>query len=209
MGENGCGKSTLLKIITGRVQPDFGWVEIGQTVKIGYFSQESEELDNKVRVIDYIRDAGEYVVTKEGTVTASQMLERFLFDGTMQYSPIGKLSGGEKRRLHLLRVLMEAPNVLILDEPTNDLDIQTLTILEDYLDGFDGIVITVSHDRYFLDRSVSRIFAFEPGGVIRQYEGGYSDYLAAVKDCEPKAEKSLRKKSGTSNERGNRVGKGS
>ena len=205
VGENGCGKSTLLKIITGRVQPDFGWVEIGQTVKIGYFSQESEEIDNKVRVIDYIRDAGEYVVTKEGTVTASQMLERFLFDGTMQYSPIGKLSGGEKRRVHLLRVLMEAPNVLILDEPTNDLDIQTLTILEDYLDGFDGIVITVSHDRYFLDRIVSRIFAFEPGGVIRQYEGGYSDYLAAVKDCEPKAEKKSEEKSGTSNERGNRV----
>ena len=185
-----------MKIITGRVQPDFGWVEIGQTVKIGYFSQESEELDNKVRVIDYIRDAGEYVVTKEGTVTASQMLERFLFDGTMQYSPIGKLSGGEKRRLHLLRVLMEAPNVLILDEPTNDLDIQTLTILEDYLDGFDGIVITVSHDRYFLDRIVSRIFAFEPGGVIRQYEGGYSDYLAAVKTVSQRQRKSLRKRAG-------------
>lgn len=179
IGENGCGKSTLLKILTGKITPDTGAVEVGQTVKIGYFSQESEELDDSQRVIDYIKETGEYVETPDGTVTAAQMLERFLFDGTMQWSIIGKLSGGEKRRLYLLKILMSAPNVLILDEPTNDLDIQTLTILEDYLDGFDGIVITVSHDRYFLDRIVSRIFAFEENSKIQQYEGGYSDYLIA------------------------------
>ena len=179
IGPNGCGKSTLLKIINGITEPDCGTIDIGQTVKIGYFSQESEAMDDSMKVIDYIREAGEYVQTTEGTITASQMLERFLFDGTMQWNLIGKLSGGEKRRLFLLRILMTAPNVLILDEPTNDLDIQTLTILEDYLDSFDGIVITVSHDRYFLDRVVRRIFAFEGNGVIQQYEGGYSDYLIA------------------------------
>lgn len=188
IGENGCGKSTLLKILVGQTEPDAGSVEIGQTVKSGYFSQESEEMDDSERVIDYIRDAGEYVVTAEGTVTASQMLERFLFDGSMQWNVIGRLSGGEKRRLHLLRVLMEAPNVLILDEPTNDLDIQTLTILEDYLDSFDGIVITVSHDRYFLDRIVGRIFAYEENGRLQQYEGNYSDYLAAYEMRHPKEE---------------------
>ena len=185
VGPNGCGKSTMLKILTGEIQADAGTIEIGQTVKIGYFSQESEELDDACRVIDYIKEVGEYVVTKEGTITAAQMLERFLFEGAMQWNPIGKLSGGEKRRLYLLRVLMGAPNVLILDEPTNDLDIQTLTILEDYLDGFDGIVITVSHDRYFLDRIVNRIFAFEEAGRLWQYEGGYSDYLLAYERRHP------------------------
>lgn len=175
-GPNGCGKSTLLKILTGNLEPDEGTMEWGPTVKIGYFSQEGEELDDSMKVIDYIKEAGEYVTTTEGVITASAMLERFLFDGPMQWNPIGKLSGGEKRRLFLLKILMTAPNVLILDEPTNDLDIKTLTILEDYLDNFDGIVVTVSHDRYFLDRIVRRIFAFEEGGKIRQYEGGYSDY---------------------------------
>jgi ATP-binding cassette subfamily F protein uup len=185
IGENGCGKSTLLKILVGKVLPDTGSVDIGQTVKIGYFSQESEEMDQSMRVIDYIKEAGEYVTTTEGVITASQMLERFLFDGTMQWNVIAKLSGGERRRLHLLRVLMEAPNVLILDEPTNDLDIQTLTILEDYLDAFDGIVITVSHDRYFLDRIVRRIFAYEEDGHLQQYEGNYSDYLIAYEIRHP------------------------
>ena len=179
-GPNGCGKSTLLKILTGNLEPDEGTMEWGPTVKIGYFSQEGEELDDSMKVIDYIKEAGEYVTTTEGVITASAMLERFLFDGPMQWNPIGKLSGGEKRRLFLLKILMTAPNVLVLDEPTNDLDIKTLTILEDYLDSFDGIVVTVSHDRYFLDRIVRRIFAFEEGGKIRQYEGGYSDYRLAA-----------------------------
>ena len=179
IGENGCGKSTLLKIIVGEEQPKEGTVTIGDTVKIGYFSQDSRKMDENMRVIDYVKEVGEYITTTEGKITAAMMLERFLFDGNMQYSLIGKLSGGERRRLQLLRVLMSAPNVLILDEPTNDLDIQTLTILEDYLDHFDGIVITVSHDRYFLDRIVQRIFAFEENGHIQQYEGGYSDYLIA------------------------------
>ncbi len=179
IGPNGCGKSTLLKIINGIVEPDSGEIEIGQTIKIAYFSQENEYMNENQRVIDYIRDVAEYVPTKDGSISASLMLERFLFEGSMQYGLISKLSGGEKRRLYLLRILMEAPNVLILDEPTNDLDIQTLTILEDYLDSFDGIVITVSHDRYFLDRVARRIFAFEEDGVIWQYEGGYSDYLIA------------------------------
>lgn len=182
IGANGCGKSTLLKVISGVELPDAGIVDIGQTVKIGYFSQENEYMDETLRVIDYIKETAEYIQTVDGTVTASQMLERFLFDGTMQWSIIEKLSGGEKRRLYLLKILMSAPNVLLLDEPTNDLDIQTLTILEDYLDGFDGIVITVSHDRYFLDRVVRRIFAFEGEGVVRQYEGGFSDYDEKVKD---------------------------
>lgn len=179
IGPNGCGKSTLLKMIYGNVEPDAGTIEIGQTIRMGYFSQENEEMDGKMRVIDYVKEVGEYIQTSDGRITASQMLENFLFDGAMQWSPIEKLSGGERRRLFLLRVLMSSPNVLILDEPTNDLDIQTLTILEDYLDHFDGIVITVSHDRYFLDRIVRRIFAFEENGHIQQYEGGYSDYLIA------------------------------
>lgn len=176
IGKNGCGKSTLLKMIMGMVQPDKGSISIGQTVKIGYFSQHNEEMDEGLKVIDYMREVGEYLETPEGSISASQMLERFLFPSSAQYNLIGRLSGGEKRRLYLLKILMGAPNVLILDEPTNDLDIQTLTILEDYLDTFAGIVITVSHDRYFLDRVVRRIFAFEKCGELVQYEGGYTDY---------------------------------
>lgn len=176
VGRNGCGKTTLMKMITGAVQPDAGDIEIGQTIKIGYYAQECDMPDDK-RVIDYIRDVAEIIDTTEGRVTAARMLEKFLFLGEDQYGLVGKLSGGEKRRLNLCRVLMEAPNVLILDEPTNDLDIATLTILESYLDTFQGIVIAVSHDRYFLDRTMKRIFAFEGDGIIRQYEGNYSDYL--------------------------------
>lgn len=177
IGPNGCGKSTLLKIIHGDIQPDNGCIETGQTIRIGYFSQENEAMDGSMKVIDYVKEAGEYIATTDGRITASQMLENFLFDGAMQWSKIEKLSGGERRRLYLMRVLMEAPNVLLLDEPTNDLDIQTLRILEDYLDRFHGIIVAVSHDRYFLDRTVNRIFSFEGGGRIRQSEGGYSDYL--------------------------------
>ncbi len=184
IGPNGCGKSTLMKVITGVIEPDAGAVEIGDTIRIGYFSQEAEEMDDDQRVIDYIKDVAEYVPTKDGRITASQMLERFLFDGNMQYTPIGKLSGGEKRRLYLCKVLMESPNVLVLDEPTNDLDIPTLTILEDYLDSFQGIVITVSHDRYFLDNLADRIFAFEGNGYLKQYEGGYTDYAEAKQSME-------------------------
>lgn len=176
VGKNGCGKSTLLKIITGLVEADEGNVSIGPTVKIGYFSQENEEMNPKEKVIDYVKEVAEYIETVDGKITASKMLERFLFTGGMQYSLIEKLSGGEKRRLHLLRILMGAPNVLILDEPTNDLDIQTLSILEDYLDQFDGIIVTVSHDRYFLDRIATRIFSFEGNGFIKQYEGGFTEY---------------------------------
>lgn len=178
IGPNGCGKTTLMKLIHKTAAPDEGNIVIGQTVKIGYYAQEigEGEMPSGQRVIDYIRDVAEYVQTPEGSVTASQMLERFLFEGKDQYGLLGKLSGGEKRRLNLLKVLMGAPNVLILDEPTNDLDIATLTVLEDYLDSFQGIVITVSHDRYFLDRTVKRIFAFEEGGRLVQYEGAYTDY---------------------------------
>ena len=184
VGKNGCGKTTLMKIVDGRIKPDSGIVNIGQTIKIGYYTQEIENdkdagiayMNPDDKVIDYIKNTAEFVRTQEGLVSASVMLERFLFPSSQQYSKIEKLSGGEKRRLNLLRVLMEAPNVLILDEPTNDLDIETMTILEDYLDSFDGIVITVSHDRYFLDRVVRRIFSFEGNGVIKQYEGGYTDY---------------------------------
>ena len=195
IGANGCGKSTLIKIINGIVTPDSGEVEIGDTIKIGYFAQENQHMEEGgMRVIDYIRNVAEYIETAKGTASASQMLERFLFSPAMQYTPIEKLSGGEKRRLYLLRVLMEAPNVLILDEPTNDLDIATLTILEDYLDSFSGIVITVSHDRYFLDRVVNRIFAFEGNGVIRQYEGGFTDYLEKKKAEEKSITSSNNKK---------------
>ena len=183
VGENGCGKSTLMKIIMGEITPDSGSVEIGQTVKIGYFSQENEYLPQDIKVIDYIKDTAEYVKTVDGVISASKMLERFLFDSTLQYQMINRLSGGEKRRLYLLKILMEAPNVLILDEPTNDLDISTMMILEDYLDSFAGIVISVSHDRYFLNRMANRIFAYErisnsDGTVINQYEGNYDDYMS-------------------------------
>ncbi|MCB6347881.1 ABC-F family ATP-binding cassette domain-containing protein [[Clostridium] symbiosum] len=182
IGPNGSGKSTLMKMIAGLVQPDSGETVIGQTVRMGYFSQDNEEMDDSLKVIDYIKNVAEYVKTPDGMVSASQMLEQFLFPSSMQYTLIGKLSGGEKRRLCLLHILMGAPNVLLLDEPTNDLDIRTLTILEDYLDHFQGIVIAVSHDRYFLDRVVRRIFAFEGDGAVKQYEGGYTDYQAALEE---------------------------
>ena len=180
IGPNGCGKTTLLKLLTGKESPDGGTIEIGGTIRIGYFSQENEYMDESLRVIDYIRDTAEYIRTADGIATASQMCERFLFTPSMQYTVIGRLSGGEKRRLYLLKVLMEAPNVLILDEPTNDLDIRTLTVLEDYIGTYDGIVVAVSHDRYFLDKIATRIFAFEGDGQIRQYEGGFTDYKEAV-----------------------------
>ena len=181
VGPNGSGKSTLLNMITGQIEPDCGVVEIGQTVKIGYFSQENGEMDGNLRVIDYIKEEANFLPAADGgIITASQMLERFLFPPDLQWTPINKLSGGEKRRLYLLRVLMASPNVLLLDEPTNDLDIQTLTILEDYLDEFPGAVIVVSHDRYFLDRVVEKVFAFENDGSIKEYVGGYSDYSQAV-----------------------------
>lgn len=204
VGGNGCGKTTLMKLIAGMISPDAGSIKVGQTVKLGYYSQEIifadkpkeqessrtndvEYMNPAQKVIDYIKDTAEYVRTEDGLVSASAMLERFLFTVEQQYSPIEKLSGGERRRLYLLRVLMEAPNVLILDEPTNDLDTQTLSIFEDYLDHYEGVVITVSHDRYFLDRVVERIFAYEGNGVLVQYEGGYTDYMAK----RPKTESSL------------------
>ena len=175
IGRNGAGKSTLLKLITGLLKPDSGEIEIGQTVKIGYFSQENEALSGELTVIDSIKEIAEFVPSPEGPISAARMLERFLFPSSQHYMKVEKLSGGEKRRLFLLKVLMGAPNLLILDEPTNDLDIRTMTVLEDYLDSFAGIVIAVSHDRYFLDRTVHRILALEDG-VISQYEGGYTDY---------------------------------
>lgn len=175
VGHNGCGKSTLMKILADLEQADSGAIEWGETIKIGYFAQKCEVMDERERVIDYIKDAAEYVRTSEGLVSASKMLERFLFSSDMQYTPIAKISGGERRRLYLLKVLMQSPNVLILDEPTNDLDIATLRVLEDFLDEFAGIVITVSHDRYFLDRTVDRIAAFENGNIV-VYEGDYTEY---------------------------------
>ena len=182
IGPNGCGKTTLIKMITNNLQPDSGKIIIGETIKLGYFSQENEYMNEEQKVIDYMKDTAEYLETAEGLISASKMLERFLFDSTLQYQQIKRLSGGEKRRLYLLKVLMEAPNVLILDEPTNDLDIQTLSILEDYIEQFQGIVITVSHDRYFLDRIVNRLFVFEQNGFIKQVEGSYSDYLITTEE---------------------------
>ena len=179
IGPNGCGKSTLLKMMAGQIAPDEGEIEIGETIRIGYFAQEVPDMDNSVRVIDYIKDFGEYVQTEEGKISASAMLERFLFTPEMQYTPVEKLSGGEKRRLYLLSVLMQGANVLLLDEPSNDLDIATVTILEDYLNSFEGIVVAVSHDRYFLDNVVDRIFELDGNGDVTQYEGGYTDYLNA------------------------------
>lgn len=198
VGPNGCGKSTLLKMIAGIVPQDSGQVIVGQTVKMGYYAQEiasekpkadSQEneidfsyMDSEQRVIDYVKDIAEYIQTADGTVSAPAMLERFLFSPEKQYSPIGKLSGGEKKRLNLLRVLAASPNFIVLDEPSNNLDIATLTILEDYLDRYEGIVVAVSHDRYFLDRTMKRIFAFEENGKLRQYEGGYTDYAMRKAD---------------------------
>jgi len=177
VGMNGAGKSTLLNMIAKRIEPDIGVIEIGDTVKIGYFSQESEIMDETIKVIDYIKNIAEIVETVDGNITASQMLEKFLFPADLQYNTIQRLSGGERRRLFLLSIIMRAPNILLLDEPTNDLDIQTLTILEDYLDTFSGAVITVSHDRYFLDKVVDMIFELIGDGTVKQYNGGYSDYL--------------------------------
>lgn len=182
VGKNGSGKSTLLKLLCGQITPDSGSVVWGETAKIGYFSQESEELDPKQRVIDVVREIAEDVYTKQGVITASQMLERFLFPGELQYSRVEKLSGGEKRRLLLLCVLMSSPNLLFLDEPTNDLDIQTLQVLEEYLESFAGAVIVVSHDRYFLDRVTDKVFALKRGGLIKPYLGGYTAYLSQEKE---------------------------
>lgn len=197
IGSNGCGKSTLIKMIAGLTEPDEGVIEIGETVKIGYFAQEEQDMDDGQRVIDYVKDIAEYIPTREGRISASQMLERFLFTPDMQYAPIGKLSGGEKRRLYLLGTLSSGINTILLDEPGNSLDIPTLTILEDYLNSFPGIVITVSHDRYFLDNVVDRIFAFEENGHLRQYEGGYTDYLAAKQNQAAGEEESSVQKKGT------------
>ncbi|MCC8103124.1 MAG: ABC-F family ATP-binding cassette domain-containing protein [Clostridiales bacterium] len=193
VGPNGCGKSTLLNMICRSLEPDAGQITIGQTIRIGYFAQENSALSGSQTAIECVKEIGEYIHTGNGTISASQLLECFLFDKTMQWTRVEKLSGGEKRRLYLLRVLMSEPNVLVLDEPTNDLDIHTLEVLEEYLDSFDGIVITVSHDRYFLDRTVQRIFAFEENGHLQQYEGNYSDYLHARPKSNSVSETALRK----------------
>jgi ATP-binding cassette subfamily F protein uup len=198
IGKNGCGKSTLLKMIAGEVVPDHGTVVKGDTVKIGYFSQESEEMDTSLRVIDYIRGIAENIETVDGTLTASQMLEKFLFPVDLQWNRIDRLSGGERRRLFLLRVIMDAPNILLMDEPSNDLDIETLEILEDYLENFNGAVVVVSHDRYFLDKVVDRIFEFQSDGTLKQYIGGYSDYEenCAVQAKKEKQEAEIQRKPG-------------
>lgn len=211
IGKNGCGKSTLLKIILGMVPFDEGSIEIGPTVKIGYFAQEmerEEDMNPNYRVIDYIKDVAEYVDTGNGKISAAKLLENFLFKGEDQYGLIGKLSGGERRRLYLCRVLMSAPNVLILDEPTNDLDITTLTVLENYLDSFSGIVVAVSHDRYFLDRVVRRIFAFQPDSTLKQSEGGYTDYENRLIMTDNKVVKSNKATYNSENDKNNNNDKG-
>ena len=181
IGPNGSGKSTIIKMLAGLVEPDSGEIQVGETIKIGYFAQEEQHMNDNIRVIDYVKDIAEYITTKDGKISASQMLEQFLFTPDMQYAPIGKLSGGEKRRLYLLGVLAQSINLLLIDEPGNNLDIPTMTILEDYLNSFPGIVITVSHDRYFLDNIADRILELDGNGHITQYEGGYTDYLEAKK----------------------------
>lgn len=194
IGNNGAGKTTLINMLKGALNPDSGEIEVGETVKIGCFSQDDSHMDHNLRVIDYVKEGGEYIPVADGTkITASTMCERFLFDGTMQYTKIEKLSGGERRRLHLLRVLMEAPNVLLLDEPTNDLDINTLNILEDFLDSYIGVVVVVSHDRYFLDRVCNKIFAYEGNGEIETYNGNYSDYSIKVELKKANKEKEVKK----------------
>ncbi|MCS7461116.1 ABC-F family ATP-binding cassette domain-containing protein [Paenibacillus doosanensis] len=202
IGPNGSGKSTLLNLIAGRLQPDEGAIEIGSTVKLAYYTQETVEMDPKQRVIEYVKEAAEVIRLANGeSITAAQMLERFLFSPSLQWTPIGKLSGGERRRLYLLRTLMGEPNVLLLDEPTNDLDIQTLTILEEYLEDFPGAVITVSHDRYFLDRTADHLFAFEGGEQIRHFYGNYTEYMEAVRR-EEQAESEVRKQQPSSGAQG-------
>ena len=187
IGPNGYGKTTLVRMICGLLKPDSGSIVRGDTVKIGYFSQESfigEEFDPSVKAVDYIRSISQEIQTPEGTLSASQMMEKFLFPSELQYTEIGRLSGGERRRLYLLRVLMEAPNVLVLDEPTNHLDIETLAVLEDYLESFPGVVIAVSHDRYFLDKLMNHVFVLAGNGEVRHYTGGYADYRADVAEQE-------------------------
>ena len=206
VGDNGMGKSTLIKMLEGKLNPDSGEIIKGETVKIACFSQDDEHMDPNMRAIEYIKEVAEYLQTGTGErITASQMCEKFLFDGTMQWTPIGKLSGGERRRLHLLRILMEAPNVLLLDEPTNDLDIETLKRLEDYLDDFGGVIITVSHDRYFLDRVCNRIFAYEGNGHIRIYTGNYSDYLLTKEFEELSKQEEFKKENKNSSSKKERV----
>ena len=204
VGSNGAGKSTFLKMLCGQIMPDSGRIVLGDTVNIGYFSQECEEMDPTLRVIEYIRETADIVRTPDGTVTASQMLERFLFNSELQWNRIAKLSGGERKRLYLLKILMQAPNILLLDEPTNDLDITTLTILEDYLRSFSGAVIAVSHDRYFLDKTASEIFEFKNGQCTR-FNGNYSDYAEKVsgeeRDNAPKPKKKEKKERTPSGER--------
>ncbi|MBR6790065.1 MAG: ABC-F family ATP-binding cassette domain-containing protein, partial [Oscillospiraceae bacterium] len=192
IGRNGCGKSTLLSMIAGRIQPDSGEVITGETVKLGFFSQDGEEMDPDMRLIDYIREHGEYVETPEGRLTAAQLLEQFLFPSHCHYQPIGKLSGGERRRLFLLRILIEAPNILLLDEPTNDLDIQTLMILENFLESFKGAVIAVAHDRYFLDKMADHIIRLNGEGEAKVFLGGYTDYLAQEEELSPQKPKAER-----------------